>query len=275
MSTQGSVAVAQPAAGHNAIEAAVFSVTLHTPPSPEAVARIRTALNEFAEELPGEQGPQPPGIYFSMGNNMPPFGDVLRFVSKPDGTHRWRVQLTANQLQVACFDYSRFADVWQRALGYLRPMLTAAGVESLVAEVSHQYVDKFLYPVGMTVDQYNLDELFQPGTPYLTPQVRESGLLWHVFQGWFEKDTGRDRVLHQINISNTELGAQHYGCIIDHRCVKQAALALMPTATAMADNAEATNCLLDTVMRELHSHHMHVVGRLLSREKQKQIGMGV
>ena len=176
-------AAATPAQPRNALEATVFAVELQHPPSPDAVQAINVALAQFADELPGAQVAQPQGFFFAMGNAIPPFGEALRFAAKPNGDHAWRAQITGPVLQVLCTEYTRFHEVWPRALRYLRAMLGAADDALAVAAISHQYVDRFHYTPTADTHGYRMDELFQHDTPYLTPKARHSGSQWHVHQG--------------------------------------------------------------------------------------------
>lgn len=266
-----------PLAGHNAIEGATFSVTLKDVPPADAVARMRDAINSFGDELPGEQTAPSIGLFVSFAGGMPPFGDAIRFVSKPNGFHSWRVQLTGNAIAVSCFEYTRFSEVWPRALKYLEAILNAGGAEVMVAEITHQYIDRFLYPGAPeeVAANYRLDELLLPDSPYLTQQALKSGLLWHVFQGWFDNQTDRSRKLNQLNISNTENnGAAKIACVIDHRCIFQTAMGLQLSATDITKPAHAGISALDDVMRELHDDHKRVLKAVLQPAKLTEIGMG-
>lgn len=275
MTTANAVAASRPLKEHNAIEAATFTVALREPPSVDSMAAIRAALDTFAAELPGQQAQQQShtGIFIAMGSGLPPFGDAVRFVAQPNGTHSWRVQCNGPVLQVACFDYTRFADVWPRALRYLSAMLKAAGPTAQVVEVSHHYVDKFLYPEGMELADYNMAELFLPQTPYLTAQSWHSGLLWHVFQGWFVNHGEPRRVLHQLNLSNTELTPTEIATVIEHRCTQQWHQLHISSAQALVDVSSGGNCPLDTIVRELHIAHKTLLKQLLQSAKLQQIGM--
>lgn len=264
---------AQPLRGRNALEAAVFAVELRMPPSPQAIPAIREALRQYENELPGEQVSQPNGFVIAMGAGVPPFGEAFRFFAKPNGEHSWRVQLTANVLQVACFDYTRFDLVWPQAMRYLYAMLAAADADSVVTSISHQYVDKFVYRDGMPLEEYIMEELFSRDSPYLTDNSWKNGPLWHVYQGWFSDVEPNSRVLHQLNITNTELGPHKIGSIVDHRCVQQAAHGYQMTANAMAamQNSEAGS--LDATMRKLHTLNKEVLKQLLQTKKLHEIGM--
>lgn len=261
-----------PGAGNNALDAAVFSIELMQIPSPEAAQAIKVALDTFAHELPGEQAGQPQGIFVAMGSTMPPFGEALRFVAKPTGEHAWRVQLTGPVLQVTCTQYTRYAEVWGQAKRYLQAMLAALDGAFPVANISHQYIDKFLYPPQMQEAGYSVGELFKADTPYLTQQAWRSGLEWHVYQGWFDYARApQRRMLHQLNTSNVLLGAPQlqHACIIDHRATLQYPAAEPPTAGALA----AQDGPLDSFMSELHTAHKAVFRDLLTPEKLQEIGM--
>lgn len=274
MSQTEQTAKSVPLAGHNAIETAVFAIELAQPQTPDRVQAIKTALDGFAQELPGEQTAQQSNMFVAFGPTLPPFGEALRFVAKPSGDHAWRVQLTGNVLQVMCTEYTRFADVWGKARRYLQAMLAAADPDCIVASVSHQYIDKFLYPAGMALAEYSMEELFTRDTPYLTPQSWQSGLEWHVYQGWFDyaPDNSR-RTLHQLNVTNATLAAPmpRLASVIDHRGSLQYAAAQPPTAGQLA----AADGPLNAYMAELHDAHKAVFSQLVCPEKLQEIGMEI
>lgn len=266
---------ARPFAGTNAIDAAVFTVELQQPPSPGAVHAIKTILDEFRADLPGEQSGPPNGFFVAMGSAMPPFGDVLRFAAKPSGDHAWRVQLTGPVLQVLCGEYTRFADVWGKARLYLKAMLLALSKSepsARVVSITHQYVDKFLYPPEMQLEQYAMEELFQRSTPFLTSHAWSSGLQWHVYQGWFADPTSERRILQQLNLSNVEFSSPvvQLGCLIDHRCTHQRKITELLEPAALANsNAD----LLNSIVTELHNLHKVMLKQLLQPAKLEEIGM--
>lgn len=274
MSQTEQTAKSEPLAGTNAIETAVFAIELAQPQTPDRVQAIKLALDGFAQELPGEQTAQQPNMFVAFGPTLPPFGEALRFVAKPTGDHAWRVQLTGNVLQVICTEYTRFSEVWGRAHKYLQAMLAAAAPDCIVTSVSHQYIDKFLYPADMPPPQYSMDELFRRDTAYLTPQAWNSGLEWHVYQGWFDYTNAESRrMLHQLNITNAALAAPtpRLASVIDHRCSLQYAIEQPPTAGQLA----APDGPLDAYMAEMHTAHKAVIAQLLSPEKLQEIGMEI
>ena len=74
----------------NALEAAVFSIELIQPPNPQAVQAIKSALDTFAQELPGEHtGPQH-GVFVGPDASVTPLAETVRFLAKPSGEHAWR-----------------------------------------------------------------------------------------------------------------------------------------------------------------------------------------
>lgn len=260
-----------PVQPRNALEATVFAVELRQPPSPNAAQAIKAALDQFADELPGAQAAQPQGIFIAVGA-LPPFGEALRFAAKANGEHAWRVQITGQVLQVLCTEYTRFNEVWPRALKYLKAILRATDEGLAVGAISHQYVDRFHYTHTADAPGFRLDELFRDGSSYLTPKARQSGPEWHVHQGWFDHITPERRVLHQLNITNvlTHAPGQPLACMVDHRCMHQIANASHIAAQDLGAPDDGT---LDAVMKELHAMHKTLLKELLQARKLQDIGM--
>lgn len=262
---------------HNAIESVFFIVAFARGlPSP-TLEKIRTALAEFSQELPGTG----PGVSPLQLGGMQPGGgmsievpEASRFIARPDGNPAWAVQALANLVQVQCFEYTSFAEVWARARRYLLRALACVDSDMPMAEIAFQVVDKFSYPVGGDWAEYDVTELFNPDSIHLTRKARESGALWHVYQGWFEPHNGA-RILHQLNLSNSVvLPEQQLNAIIDHRGAVRALkdsemLAFEPMIEVKADGTVQ----LDEVFDTLHQRNRTAIEDLLQPEKLKVIGI--
>lgn len=258
---------AVPVAQHNAIEASIFTLRLSYPADAEAELRLDKALTA-ANLMPGREQGQSITIQMGAAPTSPP-ARLTRFEARPNGSYAWGLQLHGPFLTVACHDYTRFDTVWQRAKRILMLSLQHIGESYSIAEVTHQVVDRFIYAVpagGNAQDLYQMDQVFRRDTPYLTRKAWDSGLLWHVHQGWFESAEDDLRHLHQINISNSELQPQaQYATIIDHRG------AARPTdAQAMLPR---TAEFMDQTFCNLHRRNLALMRELLSDNMQTTINL--
>lgn len=274
MSTQST-----PIKGRNAIESASFFLVLNQPVDPATTERLKQALEQFRGELPGV-APQQLGFVINFVGGLPQpvaqagGGALTRFASAIDGTHTWRVEANGNVIQVTCGDYTDFQEVWARAEGYLKALASVVSPDIGVAEVGFQIVDKFTYPSNLAEDSYRVDELFRADSPFLTGNARESGLLWHVFQGWFES-VGGAKMLHQVNIANTNATGvdQQFAAVIDHRIVVRWMTSPAPALSELLgpDSEEARS--LAGLMRRMHSRNVAVMKQILTDQKQHDIGL--
>jgi len=268
-------AVSKPCATHNAIESATFAVVLKEVPSPDATQRIKAALDGLRSELPGVQdGPQ--GIVFAFGPaSMAPPNDMMRFIANPNGTHKWRAQISGNVVQVTCFEYTRFQEVWTKAISFLAPMLDALGTELAVQEIGHVVTDRFLYPEAMQEEAFDLGELYRKDSELLTAQTWKSGLLWHVFQGWFVAAGPARRILNQLNVSNVDVSAphMHIASVIEHRATMQFGHSdPIKLGDLIADNV-AVRVQFDDIVQALHQENKAIIKKLLNDQKLQQIRM--
>lgn len=259
--------ISKPFAGHNAIEAAVFALRLQQPLDMACLQRIDGAFDQKASDpqqggLPGKQLIQ---FQAGPGAPFPPnTGELLRFVSLPSGAHAWRLQVQANAIVVTCHQYSRFNEVWPRAKRYFDLTLEAIDTPCDVMEVSHQVLDRFNYHATPGLD-YDLAELFKRGSDYLTPKAWNSGLLWHVHQGWFDENDDGFKHLHQINLSNNLVGPDLYATLIDHR-----ATSVMKDGRPIVLGQGQT---LDELFGQLHASNRDLLLNLLTPEKLAEIGI--
>lgn len=276
ISTRPNSAISRPKNANNAIEIALFVLMLAEPPDADTVKSISSALQTVSEELPGTQQPTQQGFVIQIGNGMaPPFGEVMRFKAAPNGTHEWRVQITGNMVQVACQSFSDFGDVWETASRYIRLVLGAISPQISVQEVGYQVVDKFEYDVELNPADYDMAELFQKDSLYLTPQSWNCGLMWHVFQGWFETLNDISTVLNQLNISNTKAIADQTVNIIDHRVTLRATEGLSVTIGTLIGNGGDDQGRLDSLFNALHHENLRIIRGLLTEAKLESIGMKV
>lgn len=264
----------RPLHAHNAIEAALFVVTLDQTPDAHSIAQASLALDGVATELPGKQEMPAggPGFFVQFGPSAPPFGEVFRFTAAPNGTHTWRVQLSGNMVQVACHAYTNFKDNWATASRYLRLMLQAMPQHVGVHDVGYQVVDKFLYNEPLSDDNYDMAELYRAKSKYITPHAWGSGCLWHVYQGWFMALGADKKMLHQLNLSNVEMPEQRFASVIDHRVMLQPTQG-RPFALAemLAENHAEVS--LNQLFERLHNENKRVVRELLTPAKLKSIGI--
>lgn len=270
-------AVSQPKNANNAIEAALFVVALAQPLDPHTLARVGDALNTLAEDLPGGgvNGAMQPGSVIQLGAAMPSmFGaEVMRFKALPNGIHEWRVHVTGNMVQVSCLGFSDFGEVWNKAKRYLITALGALDAQAPVAEVGYQVVDKFEYPIGMTAQDYDMAELFRKDSELLTPQAWKSGLMWHVYQGWFEhQPLQAHRYLHQVNVSNTEGIANQVLNIVDHRVALRTTPDYGLSVHALTGE-DGTSGRMDTLFSDFHQSNLSIIRKLLTPQKLLSIGM--
>lgn len=267
----------KPIKPHNAIESVSLVMAFARGlPSP-TLEKIRAALAEFSEELPGTGSGFSPlqlGAMQASGGMSIEVPEVSRFIARPDGNAAWAVQALANLVQVQCFEYTNFADVWAKARRYLLRALSCVDSDTPLVEIAFQVVDKFQYPVGGDWADYDIAELFNPASIYLTPKSLGSGALWHVYQGWFEPHNGA-RILHQLNLSNSVvLPGQQLNAIIDHRgAVRALKDSEMLSFKPMIDIKADGTVQLDEVFSTLHKRNRQAIEDLLQPEKLRLIGI--
>lgn len=262
---------------NNAIESATFVVVFARGLAKPSFNKLTQALASLAGELPGV-GPDEVDIATGAMPKLPGIRiktmQTSRFTAKKDGTPAWLVQATGNVVQVQCHEYTKFKDVWATARRYLQCALSAIDEQIPVAEIGFQVIDKFTHPDGGNWADYEMTELFDSESVYLTPKSRNSGVLWHVYQGWFDQFDG-NHVLHQLNLSNTVVNAtQALHTFIDHRGALRAPsedtlLELKPFVELQADGSFK----LDALFKELHAQNRAVIEDLLTPEKLKLIGI--
>lgn len=260
-----------PFATGNAIESVTFAVRLAFPIDPSLMDQFDQAFDALGDELPGKVRSVPapanlPQIF--VGNfNLPmqPVNELTRFHALPNGAHTWRVTVQNNVIAVTCHHYTDHPEVFARAQRYFGMVLGLLPAAVPTVEVSLQFVDKFRYNATIETIDYDMGELFRPDTAYLTEKAWDSGLLWHVYQGWFDQSGDQFKVLNQLNLSNIRFDDGTFGTVIDHRLV---------TSSINDGVMEMGAGDLPNIFNNMHTKNIGVIRNLLTDEKLSVIGMG-
>lgn len=248
---------------HNAIDACVFILKFAAPLDEATGQRVDEAL---ADALPGRRQMQGIVVQIVSSPSNPP-ALITRFKAKPDGSDAWAVLLNGAVLSIACREYDRYSNVWEKAKEHLEATLTAIASGPPIIEASLQIVDRFTLTKIASDNEENVykpELVFADNSKYLTPHVATSGPLWHVHQGWFRNDNGNTRILIQLNLSNAELApARDWSTAIDYR------------GSASTQSTNATNAVekLEPLFKKLHDINHELVAELLNADMRAAIGM--
>jgi uncharacterized protein (TIGR04255 family) len=182
-----------------------------------------------------------------------------------DGRPIWTLRIEDKAIVVSCAKYERWGDVSSKALDHIKTAITFVNNDSnAVTSLIHQIVDRF---VTADKSEYDIKQVFDPNSPYLTGQALKAGMLWHVFQGWFDnkKEFG-GKLLNVLNLSTAESPANiTITTTIDH------------TAHLQFESPKALEDLDDKFIRkafdELHESNKLIIKHLLNNDQLKAIGL--
>lgn len=180
---------------------------------------------------------------------------------RPDGRPSWTLRVDGNAIVVSCMEYERWKDVSDKALAHIKATLALINNETnAVVSLVLQVVDRF---VTAHDDGYNIEQVFNNQSRYLTKQALEAGKFWHVYQGWFDsKPELGGQLLNVLNLSTAESPT---GIIttIDHA----AHLQLQPLKAVH----ELDDIFTPRVFGALHESNKSVVKNLLNNEQREAI----
>jgi len=256
-----------PAGGRHAVVEAVFGVRLDSPPTKDEFDTIIALHQELKEELPKVSRPE--GVFVFLGNkptSEPPFGAHVSFESfQKDGSHEWRVRVEDNAILVNCLVYTRWKEVADTSLGYIRKIsgLLSQGSRS-IDHVFLQYLDRFNWTGNIA--EYDLSALLAKNHKYVGDFAFDVGPLWHSHQGWFEyKDLpSNGRALNRTNIT-AKVEKEVANVLIDHY------IQFEPETDLSLDAAAKDGDMIDAVFEALHRQNKLVLSELLTVEMAKQI----
>ena len=183
----------------------------------------------------------------------------------PDGRPSWTLRVEGNTIVVSCTDYKRWDDISAKALGHIKAAIAFVNNDTnAVSSLIHQIVDRF---VTANKDEYNIGQVFNTQSPYLTGQALKAGNFWHVFQGWFEdRQVFSGKLLNVLNLSTADNPASiTITTTIDHAAHLRFS---SPKAIGEFDN-EFTRKAFD----ELHECNKSIIKQLLTSDQLKAIGL--
>ena len=116
--------------------------------------------------------------------------------------------------RVQCFAYDTWSTTSAKALNFLQIAINVvADEENPLILLAHQIIDKFVAPSRM---DYDIGNVFNKRSEFLSKHVFKAGPLWHLFQGWFEQPTSAPgQLLNVLNLSTNET-VSGFETTIDH-----------------------------------------------------------
>lgn len=196
----------RPISGKHAIEVAVFAVTFEknfTKPSVDALLTLKELLKDrypiFSETTAVNVQLGPGG----MSEQTSSRSGVSLQKAGSDGKPEWALRADGNAIVVLRFNYDRWGVEAPAALTDMATVIRiVADDTNPVQHLSLQVVDRF---VGIPMDSYKINQVFDPKSKYLTKHiVNNSGPLWHLHQGWFESIEGKTKQLNVLNLSTND-----------------------------------------------------------------------
>jgi len=182
-----------------------------------------------------------------------------------DGRPAWTLRIERNSIVVLCNQYERWEDVSSKAIDHIKAAIAFLNSDNnAFVSLIHQIVDRF---VTADKDEYDIRQVFNTQSPYLTNQVLNSGKLWHVYQGWFEtKQEFRGQLLNVLNLSTSENPTNlSITTSVDH------------AAHLRFDLPKAIEDLDDQFIRkafnELHETNKYIIRNLLNENQLQTIGL--
>ncbi len=197
---------------NNAIAEVAFVISLAGKPDVHLIEKFSEShASEWSEEFPIKDEVR--GQKLQLGPDMSVGPQILESTLdgalfrtlQRDGSLDWQVAIEGSLLKVNCGSYSRWANVWPTARGYLNRLCKQFVSSSTpVTSVALQYVDEFVWT--SSEDTYDATTLFKRESEYFLPRMCSAGHLWHLHLGWFEKHNlpAEGRRLERVHIDAIE-----------------------------------------------------------------------
>lgn len=194
----------RPVHAAHSIEQVVFSLHFDRPITPEIVATVVAAAEQFREEMPGG-GPMHSVSFAFGGAGLPPpffqqpISGVMLTRSAPDGSIESELRVEQTSVSFRTARYSRWATIWntaQRYFGAVLGLYIDAGAQ--LNSISMNFVDKFVW--HGEANACDSGQLLRRESNYVAAQVFNQSDLWHSHTGAFERVNAHTKRLMNINI---------------------------------------------------------------------------
>jgi len=184
---------------------------------------------------------------------------------QPDGTPAWELTIERDSIVATCRDYSCWRTEKETALKFIKAVLhLLERSDNLINGVILQITDRF---IGSAQDSYDIENVFNKESPYLTKNVLTQGSLWHVFQGWFNDPNNviKGKCLNVLNISTNE--TKEYISNIEHSVQYQ-----MNELKEVVNYSQDTSSL-SLIFDDLHEKNKALIKELLCKKQLEAIGL--
>jgi len=246
----------------HAVTSVLFGLHLDEFVEPPTIEAIRQS-NPWNADLPAVT--TLPLVEIVQGGQTYNVPAVQFAIVRPDSRPLWSLKFTGYDIVVECTAYSRWAEVWKTAAEYLTQafsLVRSVQEDVNIADFRLQVTDQF----AASVERYNVDDLFNPASQYLSPLALDGRQLWNSAVGWFE-DQGNVSFSDMLSVqvqghdNGTRIGApylvtiQHYG-----------------RATTAGEPVPEID-RLDDVISTLHLRNKAAVSDLISQTMRERIGL--
>lgn len=267
-----------PYAGANSVQEVIFGVHFQQPQWPGNVEQLmvvaKTELPEFNQFNPVHSldiGVDT--LHTSIGglsvasspSNGFEFSLLVGHDKKPEQTVRYaRGLLTAHFAK-----YSGWNNVLPASLRHLRKLVLGKSdlAANPVVAVSLRFIDTYTYAGDK--NEACAQFLFKRDTPYIAARCFETKGAWHSNTGWFEAESGDDKILNQLSIGN-QITDENAVVTVDHNgvCHLQTPRKSIPEIAS----ASALGAGLEGILNKLHTGNKLVLQSLLLNDMLQRIG---
>lgn len=179
----------------------------------------------------------------------------------------WVLKVDKNSIVITCSKFISWTQMWNDTSVFLKQFLLSVDFGSnKIKELVLQCADLFLAPIS---NEYDISEVFDVDSIYLSKKLLSSGPSWHLNQGWFsflsELSTP---LLHNLNLSAITKSDNHM-TVVDH-------ISRMRSEDSFGCNDGVVDSLVDKIsliMRIAYDENMKIMRALLKDEIQKDIGL--
>jgi|SRR5579859_1910035 len=270
-----------PFAGRNAIAEMSFGIQLATPFDQkvgESLERLRRSFT--TDEFPKLDPVQVFNISFAnIGSPQLPVSGAAPASAvsgfnltklKADGSISQAIRAINNILSVHFTEYTSWAEIKPRAIGYVRRCLDTLAIfdRNQVTGVLLRYVDRFTFDGAPENASAGL--LFRPDNKFVALRVLDRGYQWQSNSGWVEPLVGPVSAFNQLNVISGLFEAA-VGIVVDHNSVCNFPAPYKSLAEMIG--GKDSRLSLEAVLDLQHKANANLLRNLLNEKMLDTIGL--
>lgn len=253
---------------HAIVEAAIF-IEFHKEFSISEMQQLQKLKDEFSDFFNFNEDIKMTNLVFDGNTMLPNVYDggqpfELKIINPSNNKLLWLMRIMPNVISIHCLDYTRWCDIYTITMKYLNlSYLKLDGSKQKLKSIGLKYIDQFIY-TGK-IEDYNIKQLIDENSIFLSKNSLNSSHAWHVHSGWFEENENMS-MLNILNLTtqNTPINSEKILVTsIDHTIIRNFIDAEVLDVSGLQ--------IYENLLSNMHKSNKKILRNILVEDMNKRI----